>query len=84
MARCGRERTVGVAERPKLLASGRVRWINLEERRNGHRPAPGWCDPQKLQTFLTDHGFLRIADYNRHATHQDVIYVHKEEGLCSV
>ena len=27
---------------PRLLASGRIRWINLEERRNGHCPASGW------------------------------------------
>ena len=64
---------------PRLLASGRVRWINLEERRGGHCPADGWCDPKVLHAFLTDHGYLRVADYNRHPTHQDAIYVHREE-----
>ena len=67
---------------PRLLASGRVRWINLEERRNGHCPAPGWCDPRELHAFLADHGYVRMADYNRHPTHQDVIYAHREEP-CS-
>ena len=63
----------------KLLDSGRVRWINLEERRNGDCPAVGWTDPAELHAFLTSHGFVRAADYNRHPTHQDAIYVHREE-----
>jgi FkbM family methyltransferase len=66
-----------------LLASGRVRWINLEERRAGHRPAEGWCDPGELHAFLIENGYQRVAEYNRHATHQDVIYVHKDEKPCS-
>jgi len=67
----------------RLLASGRVRWINLEERRNGHCPASGWCDPKDLDTFLTDLGFVRVTAYNRHPTHQDAIYVHQDEKPCS-
>jgi len=63
----------------RLLASGRVRWINLEERRNGDRPTADWCDPQELRAFLADNGYVRVADYNRHTTHQDAIYVHKDE-----
>jgi FkbM family methyltransferase len=63
----------------ELLDSGRVRWINLEERRNGDCPAAGWTDPAELHSFLTSHGFVRAADYNRHPTHQDAIYVHREE-----
>jgi FkbM family methyltransferase len=63
----------------ELLESGRVRWINLEERRNGDCPASGWTDPAELHAFLTSHGFVRDADYNRHPTHQDAIYVHREE-----
>lgn len=66
-----------------LLPSGRIRWINLEERRNGHCPAPGWCDPRELHAFLTASGYVRVADYNRHPTHQDAIYVHKDEPVCS-
>lgn len=64
---------------PQLLGSGRIRWINLEERRNGHQPAEGWCDPEELHEFLTEHGYVRVADYNRHPTHQDAIYVHEDE-----
>ena len=67
---------------PRLLVSGRIRWSNRGERRAGHCPASGWCDPQELHQFLTDHGYVRIADYNRHPTHQDVIYAHREEP-CS-
>ncbi|QDU76874.1 hypothetical protein Pan97_39310 [Bremerella volcania] len=63
----------------RLLASGRVRWINLEERRGGHCPATDWCDPKALDAFLTKQGYVRVADYNRHSTHQDAIYVHKDE-----
>lgn len=68
---------------PRLLASGRVRWINLEERRAGHRPAEGWCDPGELHAFLIESGYKRVAEYNRHATHQDAIYIHKGEPICS-
>lgn len=59
----------------RLLSSGRVRWINVEERLNGDRPAAGWCEPNKLHSFLTDLGFRRLAEYNQHSTHQDVVYV---------
>lgn len=60
---------------PRLLGSGRVHWINLEERRSGHCPASGWTDPAELHTFLVAQGFRRAAAYNRHPTHQDAIYV---------
>lgn len=79
----GSELSVLRSARRYLLPSGRIRWINLEERRHGHCPAPGWCDPQELHAFLTSSGFVRVADYNRHATHQDAIYVHAEELACS-
>ena len=36
----------------RLLASGRIRWINLEERRDGHCPAAGWCDPSWTAPLL--------------------------------
>ena len=64
---------------PRLLASGRVRWINIEERRDGHCPAPGWCKPGEVDGFLKSHGYVRRLVYNRHPTHQDVIYIHKDE-----
>lgn len=63
----------------RLLASGRVRWINLEERRKGNRPIDGWCTPKELRQFLADLGFKHVLDYNRHPTHQDVIYVLKDK-----
>lgn len=68
---------------PELLASGRVRWINLEERRDGHTPAEGWCQPEELQAFLAARGYIRHLEYNRHSTHQDVIYLHKDEKPCA-
>ena len=58
-----------------LLDSGRVKWINLEERR-GSIPCPGWTDPRELRAWLAARGFVRVCDYNRHRTHQDAIYVH--------
>ena len=79
----GSELAVLRSARRYLLPSGRIRWINLEERRNGHCPAAGWCDPRDLHAFLTANGFVRVADYNRHPTHQDAIYVHQEELACS-
>lgn len=64
---------------PNLFASGRVRWINLEERRAGHLPGNGWCAPEDTHAFLTENGYLRLRSYNKHVTHQDVIYIHKTE-----
>jgi FkbM family methyltransferase len=65
----------------ELLDSGRVRWINLEERRRGHHPAKGWTDSTEMHLFLSKVGYVRVATYNRHRTHQDVIYVHPEEPV---
>lgn len=57
----------------KLLASGRVKVINLEERLlpGGH----GWTDRYELRDFLNSFGYRRASEYNRHVRHQDVIYV---------
>jgi len=63
----------------ELLASGRVRWINLEERRNGHKPTEGWADPLEVHNLLKAAGYVRTAKYNKHPTHQDVIYKHHAE-----
>jgi hypothetical protein len=57
-----------------------VRWINLEERRGGDRPVEGWCNPQELHDSICQNGYLRVAEYNRYSTHQDVIYVHRGEN----
>jgi FkbM family methyltransferase len=62
----------------RLLESGRVKWINLEERR-GAIPCPEWTDPRELHRFLNSVGFSRRCDYNRHPTHQDAIYIHISE-----
>lgn len=67
---------------PQLIASGRVRWINLEERRGGYQPTKDWCKADELHDFLTSHGYVRVCDYNRHNTHQDAIYIHHEEPPC--
>jgi hypothetical protein len=40
-------------------------------------------NPNRMQTALLRIGYQRVAEYNRHATHQDVIYVHKDEKPCS-
>lgn len=61
-----------------VLQSGRIRWINLEERRNNDRPAPTWCSPEDVELFLKDSGYRRTHAYNCNPTHQDVIYLHKE------
>jgi FkbM family methyltransferase len=66
----------------RLLASGRVRWINLEERRPGAKTTAGWARPDEIRALLESFNYVRVADYNRHPTHQDVIYVHREER-CS-
>lgn len=64
---------------PNLMKSGRVKWINLEERREGQNPGKGWADAEELKTFLTQCNYKRVVEYNRHVTHQDVIYVHDSE-----
>ena len=58
---------------PDLLASGRVKWINLEE----HLDAPGAS--KKIDKLLTKYGYSREVEYNKHPNHQDVIYVHESE-----
>jgi FkbM family methyltransferase len=63
----------------ELLESGRVRWINLEERRPGHRPTEGWCDPLMLRDFLEKRGYTRVASYGEHQSHLDAVYVLNDE-----
>ena len=57
----------------KLLASGRVKWINLEE----HLDQPKAI--KKVDKLLTKYGYSREVAYNKHPNHQDVIYVHESE-----
>jgi FkbM family methyltransferase len=64
-----------------LLRSHRVRWINVEERReDGHHPK-GWCHGSEIADFLRPFGFVRALEYNKHKDHQDVIYVSLHEGI---
>jgi len=58
---------------PKLLDSGRVRWINLEE----HIDDTG--DRENIQYLLEKFAFRRIMTYNKHQKHNDVVYVHNGE-----
>lgn len=60
---------------PELLASRRVKWINLEERRSPTRVAPGWPTAVEIRDFIVAAGYVRKRAYNHHPTHQDAIYV---------
>lgn len=63
---------------PRLLKSGRVSWINTEERRPGHE-SPGWPTGQEIEEYLRPYGFERFLSYNPHPGHWDVIY--KKKGV---
>lgn len=63
-----------------LMTSGRVRWINLEERLSESVPTSGWTKPSELHQQLVEFGYTRVCDYKRHSTHQDAIYVHASES----
>jgi FkbM family methyltransferase len=63
----------------KLFDSGRVKWINLEERRDGVPTVEGWPTATQIKECLEGFGFERKLAYNRHNTHQDAIYVHRSE-----
>jgi len=67
-----------LASGPELLSSGRVRWINIEERKPGRVPE-GWPDPKEIHGLLDGYGYRREKAYNHHPTHHDVIYRHKDE-----
>jgi len=61
-----------------VLASHRVRWINLEEQTSDSTKS-GWPLPAEIQRYLLDFGFVKIAEYNKHIGHQDVVYINKGE-----
>lgn len=50
---------------PEVMTSGRINWINIEERLDR---------PCGIRKYLESLGYIRCASYNRHETHQDVIY----------
>jgi len=62
---------------PQLMASGRVKWLNLEVRDKA--PMPGWTTFRQLDNYLKRLGYVLCCEYNNHGTHRDVIYKHKSE-----
>ena len=57
----------------ELLASGRVRWINLEV---WPRPRiPGWASAAEIHDLLSQYGFVRRCKYADCGDHHDVIYL---------
>lgn len=66
----------------ELLGSGRVKWINLEERREGNVPE-GWPHPKNIATLLEAYGYERALEYNVHLGHQDVIYTLGENSVSA-
>jgi FkbM family methyltransferase len=58
---------------PELLASGRIKWINLEEHRTDTK------QNKKIEKLLARFDYERVIEYNKHPKHQDVIYVHESE-----
>ncbi len=57
----------------ELMASGRVKWINLEEHLDDKKTI------KKIDRLLIKYGYTREVEYNKHPNHQDVIYVHESE-----
>lgn len=62
---------------PELMASRRVKWINLEVRDNP--PWVGGCSAGEVDEHLRGMGYVKVADYNHiHTTgHYDTIYRHE-------
>lgn len=63
----------------EMLVSGKVKWINLEVRKNA--PGKGWCTAKQVYEFLDEHGFKPIFKFNRLRAkgHRDVIFVPKKD-----
>lgn len=62
----------------ELLSSGRVKWINLEERNNEDVP-DGWCSPKEIELLLGQYGYNKVCCYNEHEKHRDCIYIYEDE-----
>lgn len=89
-ALCGRQRSVllwmdiegyelqALLSGRKLMESGRVRWVNLEERVTPG-PHPEWTRREQLDSQLRAWGYVRVGHYNSHESHRDVIYRHGDE-----
>lgn len=60
-----------------LMASGRVKWVNLEVR--AHPPDTGWCSAEDVHRFLTKLRYKPVKKYADQQTHYDIIYMHESE-----
>lgn len=58
----------------EMLSSGKVKWLNLEVRRN--IDSDGWCTANQVYRFLDAYGFRPTVPFARlrKAGHQDVIF----------
>ena len=61
----------------EILSSGKVKWINLEIRKNP--PIEGWATAKQVYDFLDKHGFKTEVSLNQlhEKKHKDVIFVPK-------
>jgi len=66
----------------EMLSSGKVKWINLEVRKNAPKVresilTEGWCTAKQVYEFLNKYGFKPIVKLDRlHAKgHRDVIFI---------
>ena len=57
---------------PELLASRRVKYMNLEVR--GQPPAPGWASERDINAFLLKNGYEEHFVRRKYSTHKDVVY----------
>lgn len=58
----------------EMLSSGKVKWINLEIRKNA--PAEGWATAEQIYEFLDKYGFKPdvLISQLREIRHRDVIF----------
>ena len=58
----------------EMLSSGKVKWINLEIRKNS--PAKGWASSQEVYIFLHNYGFKPdiLQKRLRKKTHRNIIF----------
>ena len=61
----------------EMLSSGKVKWINLEVRKNA--PVEGWATAQQVYEFLDKYGFKPKVLLNQlhEKKHRDVIFLYR-------
>jgi len=61
----------------EMLSSGKVKWINLETRKNP--PGKGWASARQVCGFLDEYGFKSSMPMEQlhEKTHQDIIFIPK-------